>query len=112
MTEGMLARMSDRHAIATGKGIDVAWRTLGNYVRGLAIVGVVDATVIGIGLLVVGVPMVIPLAILTFLGSFFPLVGAWVAGLKGAVRVITVGQSYVAEGQKVVATPARAGGAS
>jgi hypothetical protein len=38
--------------------------------------------------------------------------GAWVAGLKGAVRVITVGQSYVAEGQKVVATPARAGGAS
>lgn len=38
--------------------------------------------------------------------------GAWVAGLKGAVRVITVGQSYVAEGQKVVATPARSGGAS
>ena len=38
--------------------------------------------------------------------------GAWVAGLKGSVRVITVGQSYVAEGQKVVATPARGGGAS
>jgi multidrug efflux system membrane fusion protein len=27
--------------------------------------------------------------------------GVWVAGLRGPVRVITVGQSYVAEGQKV-----------
>ncbi|MDB5449153.1 MAG: efflux system protein [Phenylobacterium sp.] len=27
--------------------------------------------------------------------------GAWVTGLRGAVRIITVGQSYVAEGQKV-----------
>jgi multidrug efflux system membrane fusion protein len=27
--------------------------------------------------------------------------GAWVSGLSGAVRVITVGQAYVAEGQKV-----------
>lgn len=33
--------------------------------------------------------------------------GAWVAGLSGTVRIITVGQSYVAEGQKVLATPAR-----
>jgi putative heme transporter len=81
MTEGLLARMSNRHASTTGIGIDAAWRTLGHYVRGLAVVGVVDAVLIGIGLLVVGVPMVIPLAILTFFGAFFPLVGAWVAGL-------------------------------
>jgi multidrug efflux system membrane fusion protein len=27
--------------------------------------------------------------------------GVWVAGLRGAVRLITVGQSYVSEGQKV-----------
>ena len=33
--------------------------------------------------------------------------GAWVSGLKGTVRVITVGQSFVAEGQKVRATQAR-----
>ncbi len=89
MTNGLLARMSERRAIATGKGIDVAWRTLGHYVRGLALVGLVDAAVIGIGLLIVGVPMVIPLAILTFFGAFFPLVGAWVAGLA-AVAVAFV----------------------
>lgn len=33
--------------------------------------------------------------------------GAWVAGLRGAIRVITVGQSYVAEGQKVQVAAAR-----
>jgi multidrug efflux system membrane fusion protein len=33
--------------------------------------------------------------------------GAWVTGLSGAVKIITVGQSYVAEGQKVLATAAR-----
>lgn len=33
--------------------------------------------------------------------------GIWVSGLQGPVRVITVGQSYVAEGQKVRATLAR-----
>jgi multidrug efflux system membrane fusion protein len=33
--------------------------------------------------------------------------GAWVTGLQGAVRIITVGQSYVAEGQKVLVTAAR-----
>ncbi len=33
--------------------------------------------------------------------------GIWVVGLRGPVRVITVGQSYVAEGQKVRATLAR-----
>lgn len=32
--------------------------------------------------------------------------GAWVRGLRGSVRVITVGQSYVAEGQRVRAAPA------
>jgi putative heme transporter len=66
---------SVRTAVATG------WATLGVYMRGLALVGVFDAVMIGIGLAVVGVPMVVPLAMLTFLGSFIPLVGAWTAGM-------------------------------
>ena len=33
--------------------------------------------------------------------------GIWVTGLKGPARVITVGQSYVAEGQKVRVAAAR-----
>jgi len=33
--------------------------------------------------------------------------GMWVSGLSGAVSVITVGQSYVADGQKVRVAQAR-----
>ena len=51
--------------------------------------GVVDATAIAIGLLIVGVPLVLPLAILVFLGAFFPLVGAFLSGLV-AVAVALV----------------------
>ena len=62
-----------------------AWRTLGAYVRGVAIVGTVDAVAIGAGLALLGVPLVIPLAVLTFFGAFFPLVGAVVAGAVAAL---------------------------
>jgi putative heme transporter len=58
-----------------------AWTTLGGYLRGIAFVGVVDAVLIGIVLLVVGVPLVPALMLLTFLGAFFPVVGAFLAGL-------------------------------
>ena len=34
---------------------------------------------------VLGVPLVVPLAVLTFLGGFIPLVGATVAGLVAAI---------------------------
>jgi len=57
-----------------------AWDTLGGYFRGQILVALFDAVLIGIGLLVLGVPMVIPLAVLTFIGGLFPIVGALVAG--------------------------------
>lgn len=59
--------------------------TLGGYVRGTAIVAAVDAVGIGIGLLVVGVPLAIPLAVLVFLLAFIPLVGATLAGVLAAL---------------------------
>lgn len=58
-----------------------AWETLGGYIRGIAIVGLVDASLIGIGLLLVGVPLAFPLALFVFFGAFFPLVGAFASGL-------------------------------
>jgi predicted PurR-regulated permease PerM len=57
-----------------------AWTIMGKYLQGVIIVGLVDAIAIAIGLTVIGVPLVMVLAILTFLGAFFPLVGATVAG--------------------------------
>ena len=62
------------------------------YLRGQATVGLVDAVFIGIGLAIVGVPLVIPLAFLTFVAAFLPLVGAVVAGaLAALVALVTKG---------------------
>jgi predicted PurR-regulated permease PerM len=62
------------------------------YLRGQATVGLVDGVFIGIGLAVVGVPLVVPLAFLTFVAAFLPLVGAFVAGaLAALVALVTKG---------------------
>ncbi len=53
---------------------------LGGYVRGTATVALVDAVLIGIGLVLVGVPLALPLALLTFVAAFVPIVGAVAAG--------------------------------
>jgi putative heme transporter len=58
-------------------------------------VALVDAVGIGIGLWIVGVPLVIPLAALVFLGAFIPIVGAVIAGTV-AVLVALVAKSFVA----------------
>jgi predicted PurR-regulated permease PerM len=55
--------------------------TLGAYFRGQMVVALADAVFIGIGLAVLGVPLVLPLALLIFFGGFFPIVGAFVSGL-------------------------------
>lgn len=59
--------------------------TLGSYIRGTASVALIDAVGIGIGLAILQVPLVIPLAVLVFLLSFIPLVGATIAGTLGAL---------------------------
>jgi predicted PurR-regulated permease PerM len=56
------------------------WTTLSEFIKQQALVGFVDAFFIGVGLLVLGVPLVIPLAVITFLGAFIPIIGAFVAG--------------------------------
>jgi putative heme transporter len=62
------------------------------YLRGQATVGAVDAVFIGIGLAILGVPLVVPLAFLTFVAAFLPLVGAVVAGaLAALVALVTKG---------------------
>ena len=57
-----------------------AWRTHVSYVRATAAVALIDAIGIGIGLAVLGVPLVIPLAALVFLGAFIPILGSFLAG--------------------------------
>ncbi|CAN5712832.1 N/A [soil metagenome] len=57
------------------------WATLGGFIRTQALVSFVDAVLIGIGLVILGVPLAYALAIITFIGGFIPIVGAFVAGV-------------------------------
>ncbi|MTD56179.1 AI-2E family transporter [Amycolatopsis pithecellobii] len=78
--------------------VDVAGRrgfaSLVAYVRATAAVAVVDAVGIGVGLWIVQVPLVVPLATLVFLAAFVPIIGSVVAGAV-AVLVALVTNGFV-----------------
>jgi predicted PurR-regulated permease PerM len=57
-----------------------SWSTLSGFIKAQAVVGLVDAVGIGIGLALLGVPLALPLAVLVFFGAFVPIVGAFFAG--------------------------------
>lgn len=69
------------------------WATLGGFIRTQAVVSLIDAVFIGIGLVILGVPLAPVLAILTFIGGFVPIVGAFVAGAL-AVLVALVANGF------------------
>ncbi|WP_448617207.1 AI-2E family transporter [Geodermatophilus sp. URMC 65] len=69
-----------------------SWRTLISYVRATVAVALVDAVGIGTGLAILGVPLVIPLAALVFLGAFIPIIGSFLAGSVAVlVALVAVG---------------------
>jgi predicted PurR-regulated permease PerM len=66
-----------------------SWTALSTYIQGVFLVATIDATLIGVALLIVGVPLALPLIVLTFIAAFFPIVGAFTAG-AAAVLVALV----------------------
>ena len=60
-------------------------RAVSAYVRGVATVALVDAMLIGLVLVVLGVPLAVPLIVLTFLAAFFPIIGAVLAGVAAVL---------------------------
>ena len=62
-----------------------AFSGLQGWIRGVAITGVVDGLLIGIALVILGVPAAIPLAVLTMFAAFLPIIGATVAGALAAL---------------------------
>ncbi|GGR21441.1 AI-2E family transporter [Agromyces mediolanus] len=70
------------------------WTTLQNFVKVQILVATIDAVGIGLGALLLGVPLAIPIAVLVFLGSFIPIVGAVATGAL-AVFVALVYNGWV-----------------
>jgi len=72
----------------------VAWRSLTQFVRATVIVAAVDALGIVIVAAVLGVPFVLAIGVLVFLGAFVPMIGATVAGTV-AILVALVDQGPI-----------------
>ena len=76
----ILQRFSPELRPAIDRAGGRAWDVLGGFVRGTAQVATIDAVLIGIGLWLLDVPLAFALAVLVFMGSFVPYVGAFVSG--------------------------------
>ncbi|WP_053202785.1 AI-2E family transporter [Jiangella muralis] len=55
-------------------------RTVGNWFYASTLTGLVDGVLIGVGLLILDVPLAVPIGALTFIMAYIPLVGATLAG--------------------------------
>lgn len=68
---------------------EAAWTAATGYVRGIALVAFIDSLVIGLGMYVIGTPLVGTLMLLTFVSLFIPILGAWVSGV--VIVLVTLG---------------------
>lgn len=91
LTDGLLSVFPDNVRPHAAEIADRAWATLGAYFRGQLLVALVDAVLIGIGLVVLGVPLAVPLAVLVFFGGLFPVVGALVTGALAVLVALADG---------------------
>jgi predicted PurR-regulated permease PerM len=60
-------------------------------VQGVFLVATLDAVLIGIVLVAVGVPIALPLIVLTFLAAFFPIIGSILAGAAAVLVALVSG---------------------
>lgn len=72
----------------------VAWRSLTQFVRATVLVALADAIGIMIVAALLGVPFIVAIGVLVFLGAFVPMIGATVAG-SVAILVALVDQGPV-----------------
>ena len=84
-------RAAREHVDSSGR---VAWISLTQFVRATVIVAAVDAIGIMIVAAILGVPFVLAIGVLVFLGAFVPMIGATIAGTV-AVLVALVDQGPI-----------------
>ncbi|HEX2745369.1 MAG TPA: AI-2E family transporter [Streptosporangiaceae bacterium] len=76
----LLGAMRPETARRVDRAGHASWLAVVYYMRGTVAVAAIHAVVVGLALWIMGVPLVIPLAVLVFVAAFVPLVGLLVAG--------------------------------
>ncbi|MCK2036186.1 AI-2E family transporter [Microbacterium sp. SSW1-49] len=72
------------------------WKTVVNYARTQLFVATIDAVGIGLGAFLLQVPLALPVAVLVFLGSFIPIVGAVVTGAVAVFLALVYNGPWIA----------------
>lgn len=93
VVQGVVGRRAGFHA---SELLTRMWNTLSGYIRTQAIVSFVDAFFIGLGLVLLGVPLAMPIAVLTFMAGFIPVVGAVSVGTLAVLVALVSNGFYTA----------------
>jgi putative heme transporter len=86
-----LESLPERRRAAVDEVGERMWRNLTAYTRGVVFVATVDAVLIGVVLVILGIPLALPLIVLTWLAAFFPIIGAIVAGAAAVLVAMVTG---------------------
>nr|BFE88307.1 hypothetical protein GCM10020093_109080 [Planobispora longispora] len=70
---------------AGGRAGGASWTVLRHYIQGTLVIASIHAVVLGVAMLILGVPLALPLAVLIFFGSFIPFIGSLIAGSLAVV---------------------------
>lgn len=87
----LLGAVPSRHRDVVTAAGGAAWHTLVGYVRGMAIIGLIEGTAMTIALTLVGVDLAVPIGVLTLLCAFLPFVGAILAGVVAVLAALVSG---------------------
>ncbi len=72
------------------------WVTVVSFARTQLLVATIDAVGIGLGAFLLGVPLAVPVAVLVFLGSFVPIVGAVITGALAVFLALVYNGLWIA----------------
>jgi predicted PurR-regulated permease PerM len=86
-----MGRLRPDHHERARRAAARGWYTLGAYLRGAALLGIVESIAIGLALFFAGASLVVPVMILTFLAAFVPIVGAITAGVVAVLVALVTG---------------------
>lgn len=74
-----LQPLDERRQVVARRVLTATWTTVSAYMQGLTIVATAIALMVGIAMLLIGVPMIIPVVVLSFFGSYVPFAGSFIA---------------------------------
>ncbi|HWM21412.1 MAG TPA: AI-2E family transporter [Ilumatobacteraceae bacterium] len=95
-TSWVISHARPERQLQLRRAAEGGWSALGGYLRGAALLGLVESVIIGITLFAVGAGLVVPVMLLTFAAAFIPIIGAIAAGVVAILVALVTGGTVAA----------------